>query len=83
MGKFKTITSLLSTDEFNYSKDWEQSDEIGRIDWLIESVKQKSQEINDLDKRIEELVSLLEKREEEIEHWKSLIGISLLTRTHR
>lgn len=73
MGKFKTIASLLSTDEFDYSKDWRESDEVGKIDWLIESVKQKSQEINALDKRIQELMSLLGKREEEILYWKSLL----------
>lgn len=63
MGKLKTMASLLSTDEFNYSKDWKESDYIGRIEWLIESVKQKSQEIKDLDNRIEELVKELECKE--------------------
>lgn len=67
------IKQRLSTNEFDYSKDWRESDEIGRLDWLIESVKQKIQEINDLDKRIEEFVSVLNKKEEEILYWKSLL----------
>lgn len=59
------IKKLLSTNEFNYSKDWRESDDVGKVDWLIESVKQKSQEIKDLDDRIENLIFLLERKNNE------------------
>lgn len=63
MSKLGKIASLLSTDEFNYSKDWRESDQVGRVEWLIQSVKQKSLEIKALDDRIEELVKELERKE--------------------
>lgn len=38
------IKDLLSDDRFD-SKDWEYADTIGRIEWLIDVLETKNQEI--------------------------------------
>lgn len=72
--ELEKIKKLLSTEEFNYSKDWRESEEVWRIEWLILSVKNKSEEISRLDKTVEELLVTIEQKEQEIQYWKSLVG---------
>jgi hypothetical protein len=42
--EIQKIKALLSDDRFE-SKDWEYSDAIGRIEWLIAMVESKTQEV--------------------------------------
>lgn len=72
--QYSKIKKLLATKDFSYSKDWRQSEEVGRVEWLILSVKNKSEEISRLDKTIEELLFRIEQKEQEIQYWKSLVG---------
>lgn len=72
--QYAKIKKLLETKDFSYSKDWRQSEEVGRVEWLILSVKNKSEEISRLDKTVEELLLKIEQKEQEIQYWKSLVG---------
>lgn len=72
--ELEKIKKLLSTEGFNYSKDWRESEEVERIEWLILSVKNKSEEISRLDKTVQELLVTIEQKEQEIQYWKSLVG---------
>lgn len=72
--QYSKIKKLLTSKDFSYSKDWRQSDEVGRVEWLILSLKNKSEEISRLDKTVEELLLRIEQKEQEVQHWKSLVG---------
>lgn len=72
--QYAKIKKLLNSKDFSYSKDWRQSEEVGRVEWLILSVKNKSEEISRLDKTVEELLFKIEQKEQEIQYWKSLVG---------